>query len=35
MIKGEKKNRNGTWKLAIVTELIKGRDGIIRGGMES
>jgi hypothetical protein len=34
MIKGEKKNRN-TWKLAIVTELIKGRDGIIRGGMES
>ena len=29
IIKGEKKNRN-TWKLGIVTELIKGRDGITR-----
>ncbi len=29
IIKGERKNRN-TWKLGIVTELIKGRDGITR-----
>ena len=29
IIKSEKKNRN-TWKLGIVTELIKGRDGITR-----
>ena len=29
IIKSEKKSRN-TWKLGIVTELIKGRDGITR-----
>ena len=29
IIKGERKNRN-TWKLGIVTELIKGRVGITR-----
>ena len=30
IIQDDKKNRN-QWKLAVVTKLIKGRDGIIRG----
>ena len=30
IIQDDKKNRN-QWKLAVVTKLIKGRDGVVRG----
>ena len=30
IIRDDNKNRN-QWKLAIVTDLIRGRDGIVRG----